>query len=714
VLEFVTHFLARRRRATDERGVTAIMVALTVVGLLVASAMVLDFGLVRIDRQVAKSVADSATLAGVGSLDRDDKPHPYLGVCAALRYLRANDARFTGVTSSAGWTDGTGAAVADGCSDSTLQAKVCSTSNPTTWAKFTWTGNWQGAPIKVVVQSPYELPGPSASPSPGPSPDTGWPEDTLPAAQADSTDGVHGCDQLATVITQSRKPGLGSLATGSDLTTSVRSVGRVAIGPGGPAPAMLLLDRTGCNVLTTSGSGAYVHVYGGESAGQRRPGTIHADSDASTCSSSNPSVFNGGSADSIVAYAAPSATSSTMPDPGLPGLITSVAAQNAALASTTTIANNPANVYGSAALNESDTTVGKTPPAGAPLVTRRVVDDRYLGLDDPTRGVKGAIAKASNVFSMITSSATAQANGYTVFDNTTVSDPCNLTASNMSAVNASSKVYINCTSNNGYVGTAPIPAATVMFAGAVNPLNTTSLSVSLPNASHVYVVGAPTKDALSVGNGGSFSMNTAGNLSGGQCSSAKGPSKAVLFVKAGDIKETGGLLQLCKTTVFMMGNRGDACLPSTAGTAPNPAPCGGTPGDGQIAVTGGAVDWTAPNTMDVTTDGEGWPTAAAKAAWTDPDGPEDLALWDESASGPASTGNPKMSMAGNGALHTVGVFMVPNAAPFTVGGGGTQTLTNAQYIASDIAVNGGAYISMKVDANSAVTMQALKPIGLVR
>src|SRR3954465_13057873 len=114
-------FLARRRAAVrrrrGEQGVVAIIVALCVSMMAVVVGMVVDFGLVRIDRQVDKSAADAAATAGLHALNvGDSKARPFVGVCAALRYLRANGDRFGGVTSSTGtWATGAGTTVANGC-----------------------------------------------------------------------------------------------------------------------------------------------------------------------------------------------------------------------------------------------------------------------------------------------------------------------------------------------------------------------------------------------------------------------------------------------------------------------------------------------------------------------------------------------------------------------------------------------------------------------
>ena len=71
-------------------------------------------------------------------------------------------------------------------------------------------------------------------------------------------------------------------------------------------------------------------------------------------------------------------------------------------------------------------------------------------------------------------------------------------------------------------------------------------------------------------------------------------------------------------------------------------------------------------------------------------------------------------MAGGGNLHVGGVFMTPNAAPFNVTGNGAQDLTNAQFIATSFAVDGGAILTMRVDPNNAVGLPSLYDFRLVR
>jgi len=680
-----------RARDRDERGAVAIIVAISMTGLLIITAMVLDFGLVRVDRQIDRSAADAATLAGLHGLNTGDgTPHPYVGVCTAVKYLQANSDRFAGISAGSGWSNGLGAAQADGCSNIALRNLTCKPTDKSTWAKWRWTGTVDGVGLDVTIQSGYDLAA------------NQWQEDGLAATHGDNGDPAYaGCDQLAVIIAQHRKPGLGSLATSSDLNTSIRSVGRIKPKPGDNAPAMLLLRRTGCPVLKTgsNGGGSFVHVEGAVAPnGKTQPGSIHADSDGAGCGGN---IYGGLSANGIVAYAAPlSLASPTTPDPTKPGSITSVAAANGITG--TVLRDSPSNVYGTTALNGTGGT--KTEVLGRSLVTRRLVDERFFD------GVKPAISGASAIFA---SGASGPPAGWSKFPASV--DPCKPTQTEINnlALNATSKLYIDC--NGKFVGansnpTLTFSAGTIYFRGWVNP----AASVKLQNAHHVYIGNhGDNADAVSLGTGAEFQVHTNGFTDGtGNCTIGQNPGKSVLFVRTGQFKETAGLLRMCRTTVLMMGGSATGCVPTLSGTAPNLlTPCGGI-GTGQFTQNGGGIDWTAPDTLDATTDpGTGDPLATAIAGWHDVNGMEDLALWSESGTN-SSTG---FSMAGGGLFRVRGVFMTPNAGPFVISGSSSLNLTNAQYITSSIELNGsGTNITMRVDPNAAVTLPDQGLVGLVR
>ena len=140
----------RRDHAKDERGAVAIIAATGVAGLLVIAALVLDFGIARVDRQVNKSVADScrhgrfAHDLNVG----DGQTHPFRGVCTAVRYLQRNDRRFATVSTANGWSDGAGSPTGNGCTTASLQAPTCTVGDPATWARWTYNGTWRGEPSR--------------------------------------------------------------------------------------------------------------------------------------------------------------------------------------------------------------------------------------------------------------------------------------------------------------------------------------------------------------------------------------------------------------------------------------------------------------------------------------------------------------------------------------------------------------------------------------
>ena len=160
------------RRARTERGAVAIMVSAAILGLLIVVAMVLDFGLARLDRQVNKSAADDAVAAGIQGFNKGDgKVYSYKGVCEALEFLKANVRPLSALSYSA-------------CATPSNLGKVCKDSDPTTHASYT-------SPLTngfvVTIKSPYTLP------------DPGFSEDGLASLSGDT--GAP-CNQLAVIIQQ--------------------------------------------------------------------------------------------------------------------------------------------------------------------------------------------------------------------------------------------------------------------------------------------------------------------------------------------------------------------------------------------------------------------------------------------------------------------------------------------------------------------------------
>jgi hypothetical protein len=637
-----------RRHGRDEDGVIALLVALSMTGLLVVAAMVLDFGLVRLDRQEAKSQADAAALSGIAAGDAGTgEIYTYRAVCGALGYLRSHG-RLASLPD-------------DFCAPAALAANagVKCTELATSHAKYDRQTTTNGTTYHVVIESPYTLS------------DGGWSDEKLASVSGDQST-VGGCDQLGVQIFESRKPGLGSLATSGDLRFGVRSASRAMIGGDDSlAPALMLLERSACSVLTVGSAGAGTGTFVAVRGSGATPGSIHLDSTATgpDCGSgSNQQLVQGKQDDGVVAYGSMSPT-------GTPGVITSVAANNGV--STGVLFDALTKVYGTT--STSGTGSAKNPVQGRELVGRSPVDVRYRA------AVRTAVSQAASVWGI--------SSGWTVAG-------CNPTPAQLAVT---TRLWIDCTGNAGITLTdKTIQASEVYFNGFIK-----NGTIAMPNATRVYVSNtgsggaAINTSAINLSNGAGFCVRkSCGTTAADKCSSAATPARARVFIRQGGVDASGGTLRLCNSTMVLLGsNVTTGCVPATDGAAPTSTPCTGTSGNSQISVTGQTTfDWTAPNEYAGTI-----ASADRPVAWGNF---EDLAMWSESA------GLYKFS--GGGGMNTVGVYMVPNGSPVNVGGGSSQSLTNAQYIARTFSVTGGGTLSLVTDPRNAVTIPAINGYLLVR
>lgn len=626
---------ARCGRPSDS-GAVAILIAAGLSMLLIAAAMVLDFGLLRLDRQMNKSSSDAAASAGVRGLDRGDgQPHPFAGVCQALNYLRVSQADLAGLP------DASSAAGNVTCPENGRLNTVCAPSDNTTWARYESTVGR----VTVQIKSPYLVS------------DGGFPEESLSALSSDTGDAVQGgCDQLAVIITEAKTPGLGSLATSSDLVSRIRSVGRVTLGEEGEgAVALLLLERHDCAVLDVDGAGSKILVRGnGDVAGLMHSDSLGNGSDCSTGSS----IMNGNQPGGIVAQ------ESETGSPKLPGII-GVRALSGEVGAVPAKAADPI----------PDVYAGPYPPGSGPtargLITRAPVDDRYL------TAIETAVTEANVEFAL--TPLTAPAAGYTVVD-------CTPTAAERALL---TPVFVNCPGNPGFnAPNVTLQSSKIMFNGKV-----IASQLSMPLATRVFVAGLGAVGVKADG----FRMHQQSRLA---CGDANSGLRARLFIREGSLETNGGVLQMCNTTLIMMGGQSDACLPATSGTAPTETPCGAGAGTGTVKVGGTASqDWTAPNQR-------GAADTAVQADW---DNFEDLAMWSETY----GTG-PDWQMAGGGSMYLSGVFMVPNANPFNIKGGGLQDVENSQYVARKLRVTGGGTLTLRPNPYDVITIPIVGGYGLVR
>lgn len=533
--------MTSRRVRRDEAGAITIMVALSMVTILVAAAMVLDFGIARLDRQQNKAVADSAVTAGMHGLDRGDgKPHAFSGVCQALDFLRANKPALSSLT----WAP---------CSDPQKLATICQWGDTTTYARFT--GSVDG--VSVEISSPYTLA------------NSGWPEEQLGSLAADQeAKPEDACDQVAVVVRQTRHPGLGSLATSKDLTTAVRSVGRVSEGTDDGQPvALLLLDRTGCDSITINGGNSYVRVL----ASGITAGLIHSDSNGQDCTGQQR-ILTGDHASGIIAFAGSN---------GAPGLVR-VRAMGTAYAPFTY--DSATNVVAQG---------GAIGPG--PLVSRSPVDARYMS------AAKAAISDYE------TQAATA-GTGWTIKN-------CNTQASDLAAVTG--KLWVDCNSNQSFDTSVTLNASTIFF----DTKSITSANLAMPNATRVYVRGDTATNGNAITeNGGTFSMGQgSGNVSCPDTTTAPTLTRSRLILGAGSFSSnSSSTIKLCSTTVVLRGGLTGGCIPSTYGTAPTTTLC-----NGRLTMAG-QIDWTAPNKVQGQAAAADWQDFEDLALWGEGSGTHDV------------------------------------------------------------------------------------------
>jgi Flp pilus assembly protein TadG len=478
-----------------------------------------------------------------------------------------------------------------------------------------------------------------------------FPEESLSTLADDQgEDEAGGCDQIGIVIWQGRAPSMNQLVNDGDTISS-------AIRSVGRVRVNIDGDVAVALLILEQTDCQALSITSGGAGGRIRvkgfeeqPGYIHVDS-AGTGSGCNKAIILGKN----------------------PGSCPGADSCGGIVADEAEIGGLAGQITTSSATNMSDgkpmVHSGPYPPGGdptyRPTMTRNLVDLRYL---QPVRNA--VLNDAGPAFAA--ADAGTPPLGYTEVG----CDPASPITHD--------KVFVKC--NNFNKANKTFTGTHVIFTGQVSATN-----LQLPNAERVYVVGGTSPAGLSVS-----SMRMHDHGSTGQCvSPAIGEHRARLFIRTGQLTVAGsGSLKLCSTTVILMGGQSSACLPATNGTAPTSTPCGGT-GNGTLNFGGGAgIDWTGPDTVD---------GKATTADWEDL---EDLAAWSETAG--------EHSVGGGGFMHMSGVFMVPNANPFKINGGGAQDVENSQYIVRKLWNTGNGQLTMRPDPQDVVTFPILEGFELVR
>lgn len=640
------------RRHTRQHGAVALIVALSMTFLVVAVAMLLDFGIVRLDRQVNKSATDAAAISGIRSMEATlGKPMPWAGACAALAYLKVNKPELASGLANEAWRTGgsPGTPVIDPCNDPNRLDDLCLPGTESTWARYVgYVPSAANPRITVEIKAGYRVT------------EDGFPEESMPSLLTDQGDVLQaGCDQLAVIITEKRDPGLGSLATSSDLSSRIRSVARVVTDGNNKAPvALLILEQHDCSAISTDGAGTKLWVLGND----KIPGLIHSDSLGDTPGNTGKcqdSQIVGGSGQ-IKAFKAPMGSA-----PGVIGI-------HALDPSSGGLSEN--------AYDPDPKVVAEGAPGNAPegrrLVTRSEVDARYLG--PVTTVVQAAWPK----FSWTQSVAEDVLNGYTWIT------PADCGGSGINRTFTEAKVYLNCPSGAVFDDTT-FEGTHVIVNGSVSVKSNAVLA--LPNAQEFLIKGpgaGANVDGLN--NGGTLRVHDKTDAS---CVTNDSPAsgRAVVVVGSGRFSSTSGdLLRLCQTTLITMGNT--VGMPTY--TDPGAAPADNTR-NGNLNVTGGDADWSAPNAKPTT------PSVAADWAQL-----EDLAFWTETSA--------ESRIVGNGDFTLEGIFILPNANPFKIGGTGVQKVEDSQYLTRKLVAAGGGELKMKPDPNNSFLIDYEGDFALVR
>ncbi len=623
--------------------------ALLMIILLASAGLVVNVGLVRADRQRNKSVADVAVTSGMRSLDAGGgQIAPFRGACTAIDYIRSNHPELSSLSTATGtWTDGSSSPIpGDPCSSaSPYYNQVCNVSTAfsqpsSARATFAWfTGTAGGTTVKVKA-------GYAASDMTT----DGFRDDSYHTDTGDAA--YYGCDQLSVAVTETEDAGFGRVVGATQLTSTVRSVGRVTIEESSDAAvALLLIDPSDCEVLKIGGTGSAVRVKGTAA----RPGIIHADSTGAACTGSNR-VLTGLHADGIVAEQAPDS-------PFAAGKVS-------------VNANLPSPAY--------DSTTNVVAQGGAPEHNgpkgRSPVDERYLGIGTPY-GITDLRADAVSRWAW--TDATANANGYAVVTN------CNsLPADYDPAPYTKAFLRCNLTKSVNFASTV----TDVVITGTMDVSGGGGTTITMPNVRNLFVFGDAGSNAKGINVGSdsllSVNMNGYANCTLRDAVPANSSLTTKLVVGNGQLNVgSSGALRMCATTLYLA----DGSLPTSNGTTP-----ANNGYDGKLDVSAtAALEWTAPNT-----------TTALSTA-TDWEKLEDLAFWTETSGGNSIGGS-------NATMTLKGIFFTPNANAFDINAGGAGITADAQFITRKLNVQGGGQMTMTADPNNSVPFKFFSSYDLVR
>lgn len=663
--------MRRRRGRRDERGAVILLVSLVMTVLLIVTSFVIDLGTTRATKRDAQAIADLAALdagfflsgsspAGLGVAQ------PRNACIAAIESAQRNVPGFLAGLSRAD-IEAECAEFPEVIEDCT-PLEVVVDENGVEQPFVPWEIELVDGDRTMTIRYPVMA-------------------DELNAGRFPSggaRDGLDPCERMAVDLRKTTGTTFARIIGVGELSTSAASVvrGTTTVEDRTP-PAVLLLDRTNCNVFGNSASGdgnlgIIVENYG------ETPGLIHADSNATTnCSGSSANWYAiygtslSGGAPSIRVF------DGDVPADGSPRRL-------GAIRSAATNGQGAATFPGG--LNVAPTVGG--------VVSRTIVDDKYNSA--PTPATPTTPANPGNpAISNLHRDAAARLlrNNVAPPGHTTINNCNNLDTTLQTLRDGGhTELYVSCNPN----GSANFSGFTsVEFSGDLTVGN--GNTVTFPDATTVTIRGsvgvngtltfASVRDltigqGLSTGNNGRLAVNS---TTADSCAGREGPAwphttKMVVFGGASNKAafDTSGPIAMCQTTLYLGGQTITAeyqVQQTTTGGSCSWKPCPKTTADGNTAVgarftIGGLVHWSAPNQHPNAVDG-----ATV--------GLEDLAFWTENG----GTSN----MATGGQLIGRGVFFGPNAS-FEMRSPATGAPVDAQFVARRAWLNQG---TMRVAPNPA-------------
>lgn len=243
--------MARQRPKGDD-GAYAILYGLLLMVVLGVAAIVVDLAAMREDRRSSRLASDSAVVAGARFLDPLTTVNPEQACIEALGYVDTN----LGLDPALPTTP---------CS--VFAGKTCETS------ALQATSTSEGVTVTVtwpVMQDSPLLVNPDVQGDAG----AQTVDEDVDGGAADA------CQRLGVTVSQIHEQFLAGLFGASDTATTVSSVARAAIVPGGPQAlaALNVLNQTTCNAVRTSGQG-FIQVNGvTDDDGEEFPGIISVES----------------------------------------------------------------------------------------------------------------------------------------------------------------------------------------------------------------------------------------------------------------------------------------------------------------------------------------------------------------------------------------------------------------------------------------------------